>query len=165
VASLQSIDRIIPLYPYTPWGQELLSVWKLSGMRGFSRVYAGLLAVALGGTGPGCTVVPVPPRPGKIREKGWDQVEDLVRILEREHGIGVTRCLWRTARIQQKRLGRAGRVMNLRGHVSARPGFPVPETGILIDDLMTTGATLDSCAEALKSAGCRTVWGLTLFYD
>ena len=161
------VDRIIPLMPYTGEAQELLTEWKGAGMRVLSAVFARVLSDALRAAFPdGCAaVVPVPPRPGKIRDRGWDQIEEISVLLERRHGIPVRRCLERTSHVQQKRLGRLERAVNLKGQVSATPGAQVPRTAVVIDDLMTTGSTIDACAGALKDAGCEKVYALALFYD
>lgn len=161
---LAHIDRVVPLMPYTPAARALLTAWKVEGRTALTEPFADRLARALS---PGfhATVIPVPPRPGKVRERGWDQIEAIARALERRHGLSVSRCLERKAVSQQKRLGRLARAENMRGGVSFIEGKPVPEAALVIDDLMTTGSTLDACAEALKAAGCRAVCGLTLFYD
>ncbi len=170
--NLTSIDRIIPLYSYAAEGQELLNLWKTTGVRGLSLVFAGCLSAALqaaathpDGSAFPVAVVPVPPRPKKMREKGWDQIEELAMLLEGFFGIRVLRALVRTSGIQQKKLGRLARYANLKGHISLKDGITVPQSVILLDDLMTTGSTLDACAEVLKAAGCGKVYGLTLFFD
>jgi predicted amidophosphoribosyltransferase len=116
---------------------------------------------------PGTGIVPVPPRPGKIRQTGWDQVEYLAKLQEKggrnQAGMPVTRCLKRLPSKSQKELGRANRQTNLRGRIV--PVSKVPEICILIDDVMTTGSTLDACAAALKEGGAQTIYGLCLFYD
>lgn len=162
-----AIDRIIPLYGYNQQGQELLATWKIHGMRGLSGCFSRWLAIVLrfSGLPPDVTVIPVPPRPGKMREKGWDQIEELVSLLEKDCSVKILRGLRRTGGLQQKKLGRLARTHNLKGYIEVIEGQTLPDTVVLLDDLMTTGATLDSCAEALKSAGCRKVYGLTLFYD
>jgi predicted amidophosphoribosyltransferase len=163
---LSAIDRVLPLFPYDIFGQELLTSWKIDGLRGFSWTFARFLADVIARSGlAGVPVVPVPPRPGKIREKGWDQIEELSRILERRFDIPVNRCLERTGGLQQKKLGRLARTSNLRGYIGIRKGSAVPSSAIVLDDLMTTGSTLDACAGTLKNAGCGKVYGLTLFFD
>lgn len=109
-------------------------------------------------------VVPVPPRPGKIKERGWDQIEDIAQRLSKR-SVPVLRCLERTGGMQQKLLGKKARAMNLRGCIAVKPEILIPKHVILIDDLATTGATLDACAVELKNAGCETVRAITLFYD
>lgn len=164
---MSAMDRIIPLFPYDGGGQRLLTSWKIDGCRGLSAIFASVIDKNLS-TIPDiklhATIVPVPPRPGKIRSKGWDQIEELSRILENKHHVKIERILQRTAREQQKSLGREARLHNMKGNISCL-NVKAPETAIIIDDLMTTGATLESCAEALKNAGSRVVYGLTLFHD
>lgn len=160
-------DRVLPLFPYDPEARELLSLWKMAGLRTLSAVWAACAAAALAGDtrSTGAVLVPVPPRPGKIREKGWDQIEELASILEKRYGLAVCRCLERSSAAQQKRLGKTARAENIRGRIRVKPGATVPASAIVLDDLMTTGATLEACASALREAGCAPVRALTLFYD
>jgi len=165
-----SIDRVIPLFPYTGPAPELLGAWKTAGRRGLSRQFARCLAGPIRklmreNPGRDFCAVPVPPRPGKVRSKGWDQIEELAGCLRRQFDLPVRPCLVRTSVIQQKSLNRAGRALNLKGGIRAKRGARIPEVAVLIDDLMTTGATLDACADSLKAAGCTRVFGLTLFFD
>lgn len=162
--ALSAIDRVLPLFFYTAEAQALLTAWKVTGMRGFSAVFAECLALVLART-EGAIAVPVPPRPGKLRDRGWDQIEDIARLLESRHGIAVSRCLERRSAVQQKKLGKLARLTNMRGAIAVKEKAAVPQTAIVIDDLMTTGATLEACADALKAAGCGKVYGLTLFFD
>lgn len=164
---LAYIDRIFPLFPYDAYGQDLLVSWKIRGMRGLSELYADILAEFISGSPElsGLPVVPVPPRPGKMKEKGWDQVRELSFFLSRKHHIYVFDCLTRTSWMQQKKLGRAERFSNMKGRFSMKSAMKIPERVIVLDDLVTTGSTLDACAEALKGANCGKVYGLTLFYD
>jgi predicted amidophosphoribosyltransferase len=161
------IDRIFPLIPYTARSQDALVAWKLRGVRSLSPVFAALVAshIEQNPYVSGVPVIPVPPRPGKIAEKGWDQIRELSHFLARDHHVSVLNCLERTGGIQQKKLGRIARFANIGGHIVAVKGVRVPGSAVILDDLVTTGSTLDACAAALKAAGCEKVFGLTLFYD
>lgn len=164
IERFSALDGIHPVLPYQLYGHVLLAAWKLEGNRRFGPFFASLLEPALRtDVLAGRVLVPVPPRPGKIRSRGWDQVEDLAVILEKKFDIQVSRCLVRTGGRQQKKLGRLDRAVNLCGAFEVCAG--VPDSAVLLDDLVTTGATLDSCADVLRAAGSRTVRALTLFHD
>ncbi len=167
--ALASVDRAFPLFSYSGSAPSVLAEWKTRGNRSLSWVFARCLADILGelaGTGPADrVVVPVPPRPGKIRKRGWDQIEDLASALEKGYSVPVCRCLSRDSSREQKLLGREARAHNLQGSIRVRNGAVVPERAIVLDDLMTTGATLNACAVALREAGCEEVYGVTIFYD
>ena len=64
--------------------------------------------------------------------------------------------------LAMKNLGRAERFENLRGVLAVSPDFCVPERVLLIDDIYTTGATLDACSAVLKEAGADRVYFLTV---
>ncbi len=172
------LDKVCALFPYSPENKGLLTGWKINGERLFSRAFAEIFATVLNANSVGAragkpdtipqlktAVVPVPPRPGKIRKKGWDQIEEVCRLLKRYWHIPVSNCLVRTTKIQQKQLGKAARKMNLKGHILIKKGYAPPDVSIILDDIITTGSTLENCAEVLKAGGCTRAVGLTLFYD
>jgi predicted amidophosphoribosyltransferase len=108
-------------------------------------------------------LVPVPPRPGKIRKTGWDQVAYLASRVSRIYRLPVYHCLKRLPSGTQKELNREDRKTNLRGKIlcTRKP----PSRALLFDDVITTGSTLDACAAALKADGAAEVYTLCLFYD
>jgi predicted amidophosphoribosyltransferase len=104
----------------------------------------------------------------------------VARSLERCHGIPVLRTLLRTAGAQQKSLDYQQRKDNLKGQISLSPRArweavhghradsahdAVPRHAVLLDDVFTTGATLDACARALRAAGCIEVNAVTLVME
>ena len=119
-------------------------------------------------------IVPVPPRKGKIQEKGWDQIDELCRLLEFRYGYKVLRLLQRKTKVEQKKLDREGRLKQI-GHAyyclpapafakALKPyGGKLPESEVLLDDVCTTGSTIESCARILKEVGIKNVNGLSLF--
>ena len=109
-------------------------------------------------------IVPVPPRPLKIKELGWDQVDYLVKKLEKKHKeINVSRILKRRKSKVQKELTRTERLNNLKGRIYLQNN--APKTALIIDDVITTGSTMEVCANVLKENGAQKVYGLCLFYD
>jgi ComF family protein len=163
-------ERTAVVYPYSGKYRKLLGEYKFGGNITLGRFLAErlkeactrLLAADSGGTMDTPLLVPIPPRPGKLRKTGWDQVEYLARILKRE-GLPVYRCLKRLPSFSQKKLNREERLRNLRDRfVLTRPA---PGEAVLFDDVITTGATLEACAGALKNAGTGKVYAVCLFYD
>jgi len=160
-----SADRLIVIFPYSGKYQKLLSSYKFDKHISLGNFFVEIIRKALEKKGlpVETAIVPVPPRPGKIRKTGWDQVEYLARLLERSKGLAVSRCLKRLKSKSQKELDRKSRKTNLKGRII--PKKQSPKTAVIIDDVITTGSTLDACALALKEAGAQTVCGLCLFYD
>lgn len=107
--------------------------------------------------------VPVPLHPSRRRERGFNQAADLARHL----GVPVRRALRRhRATRTQTGLPASRRHGNVRGAFALARGREGREglegtTVVLIDDVSTTGATLDACARVLKEAGVREVRALT----
>lgn len=159
-------DRIFSLFPYIGLGQKLLPLWKNNNIRAFSAVFAPFIFhfFVRHTEYAGIPIVPVPPRPKKLREKGWDQIDDLVKELAACPGIPICRCLKRDDGTPQKKLSKAERAVNLHGKINICISA-VPEKLILLDDVITTGATLNACAQVLKRHGCKTVYALSLFFD
>ena len=159
-----AFDAAYPLFLYDGAFKRLLSAYKFGGRRSLAAFFAERFAESLQDLWPGRPLVPVPPRPGKLAERGWDQVEEIARSLERR-GFDIVRILERRSPAQQKRLGRAARLENARSAYNVRERAAVPPELVLIDDVVTTCATAQACAAALRAAGARSVSVLALAAD
>jgi ComF family protein len=109
-------------------------------------------------------VVPVPLHFWRRYRRGYNQAERLARAIA---GLTLlpldTRVLWRP-RAGRRQLGltRRERLRSLSGCFRARPGRAAGRTVLLVDDVVTTGATLEACARTLLGAGARRVIGCVL---
>ncbi|MGH7270252.1 MAG: ComF family protein, partial [Polyangiaceae bacterium] len=104
-------------------------------------------------------VVPVPLHPSRLAERGYNQAALVARRVAR----GLRAPLWPMALArtndtpQQTALDRTSRAANVAGAFAARGGGLRGRRVLLIDDVHTTGATLDACAVALRGAGVTAV--------
>lgn len=167
-----AVDKSISLYPYRLWYKNLLFAWKTEGERTLSPIFARAVHKALcqlyAGRNVPC-LVPVPPRPGKIRRTGWDQVDELCRLLSLMFGYRVERLLVRLSGEQQKKKDFGGR-RAMKGIYGPSRQFTrmkrrdtMPREVILIDDLITSGSTVGECADILKRGFVEKVKVLSLF--
>lgn len=110
------------------------------------------------------TVMPVPLFPKRYRKRGYNQSALLARAFA--YGTGLVyddTSLVRTRdTLSQTKLGRKGRLANMTGAFScSRPENIKGKVVLLVDDVATTGATLEGCAAALKAAGAKKVFAYT----
>jgi ComF family protein len=169
----RDVDRVMVLFPYVGKFRRILGAYKFGKHQALGHYFAEKTAKAAESLAEGLkapVLVPVPPRPGKIRKTGWDQIEHLARLLEKPpfSGINVQRRLKRLPSVSQKELDRKNRLVNLKGRVILTKTGPKPVNSglfIVFDDVITTGSTLEACAAALKGGGAGAVYGICLFYD
>ena len=109
-------------------------------------------------------VVSVPLSARRLKERGYNQADFLARPVAMAFGKPLkSKCLWRVRETHsQVGLNALERVKNVDGAFAAAASLAGSCDILLVDDVMTTGATLNACAAALKSAGARNVYGLTL---
>jgi ComF family protein len=160
-----AFDGAFSVFPYTGKYRKVLSAYKFGKDLSLGNFLAERIVEAmeqLPVAESERVLIPVPPRPGKVRKMGWDQVAYLGSRLAKQ-GQRVYPCLKRLASKSQKELDKADRKTNLKGKIICAK--PAPKTAILFDDVITTGATLDACAAALKEAGTEKVYAVALFYD
>ena len=113
-------------------------------------------------------LVPVPLHRKRLRWRHFTQAEEIARVLGREAGLPVLDALKRMRRTStQTALGRRQRLVNLRGAFAltraGRRGLGDKPAGVLlVDDVLTTGATAHECARTLRRAGVRQVLVLSV---
>jgi len=107
------------------------------------------------------TLVPAPAHAARRRREGFNQAEALARGLGGATGLPTVDVLRRAPGARrQVGLPRTARAANARDSVLARRRLP-PGRVVVVDDVYTTGATLDACARALRGAGAEEVAGVT----
>jgi ComF family protein len=112
-------------------------------------------------------LVPVPLHPVRRRERGYDQAARLARAFARRAGTPEALVLARTrATRQQARLGARERALNVRGAFRVlTPALVRGRHVALVDDVVTTGATIAAAADALRTAGARRVDAWTIAFE
>ncbi len=112
---------------------------------------------------PADCIVPVPLHASRRAERGYNQSALLARVLGPAVGVPVDEKLVtrRKATRQQALLNAAERRENVRDAFICRGGV-VGKQIVLVDDVCTTGSTLEACGAALRAAGATSVWALTL---
>ncbi len=106
----------------------------------------------------GGTVAFVPAVTNHVRQRGYDQAKLIAQAYARHAGSAASPLLLRFGQKQQRGQSRAGRLKQLEGafHVR-RPEYVRGKHILLVDDVITTGATLEAAASALKAAGAKRV--------
>lgn len=113
-------------------------------------------------------LIPIPIHPSRRRKRGFNQAEELARRLGKHWKIPVeTRLLRRNKRtMPQKMLNSEERLKNLEQAFvlgdQAAIKHPIPQRVVLIDDIYTTGSTMEACARVLRAAGVEKIYFLTI---
>lgn len=134
---------------------RLLPRAKFHGDLSSTRLLAALMTSALSEAERPQALVPIPLHASRLRERGYDQALELARPLARRLGLPLRDDLLRRTRATaaQSRLDAIQRRRNLRGAFAVRGGCELPGHVALVDDVMTTGATVHAAASALLRAG------------
>jgi competence protein ComFC len=104
-------------------------------------------------------VVAVPPAAGRYRRRGYNQAELIATELAARLALPYSNPLIRLGNSRQLGQARRQRLEQARRAFGAASRSPLPRRVLLVDDVITTGATMAACAEALKQAGAKSVWG------
>ncbi|HEX7804230.1 MAG TPA: ComF family protein [Pseudoxanthomonas sp.] len=119
------------------------------------RLMSELMAEGLSELPKPAALIPVPLHDSRLRQRGYDQALELAKPLERTLQIPLLpQALIRTrATAPQSELDAGARQRNLRRAFEVRADMALPDHVVLIDDVMTTGATLQAAAKSLRRAG------------
>jgi len=161
------LEQLEWLASYSGSCRAALHALKYGGVRDLAGPLGRTLARRWARAGrDGQLLVPVPVHPARLRERGYDQAVLLADAAAHELRLPMIRALRRTQRTAaQHALDRQARAVNV-GHAfevdEAASGRLVGRAVVLVDDILTTGATLSACAHALRLVGARSVAALVV---
>ncbi len=159
------VDRIASCADHQGVARDLLAAYKFRHLIRLAGLIAGFMADATGPADRGAVIVPVPPARLRTWVRGFDPVDLLAGEIRELTGIPAPAIpvLTRRGSGRQRGRNRAGRLADPPGIVAlADAGRVIGGHGILlIDDVMTTGATLSAAAGALRQAGAAWIHALT----
>ncbi len=109
-------------------------------------------------------LIPVPLHPKRQKERGYNQSEKIARGIAAHSELPLLNKVLRRVRNtrSQTRLNRQERQRNVENAFQVKNNNPLPATVILVDDVITTGATINACARVLKAAGIQQVIGMAV---
>jgi ComF family protein len=138
-------------------------------LKQLAKPLAGILREHFARTGftggsAGAVLVPVPMDLKKMKDRGYNQAQALAAELSIAMQVPMETALKKIKRTSsQTTLSAKHREINVAGAFAADPETPVRgKTVFLVDDVYTTGSTMQECARVLKSAGAKTVWGISV---
>jgi len=152
----------LSLGPYSGPLERAVRAYKFGGVRRLGRLFGQGLADVLAASGWQADVIcAVPLHPLRYMQRGYNQSALVARVAARQSGLPYRPLLRRVrATRQQARLGGAARQGNVAGAFRASP--LEGERVVLVDDVMTSGATVTECALTLFTAGASRVYVATV---
>jgi len=161
----EGIDRIASCADHDGVPREILTAFKFGRLTGLSGLIAGFMADAAGPATASAILVPVPPARLRTWLRGFDPVGMLAAGVSARTGVRSADepTLTRRGSGRQRGRGRAGRISDppdIRPCGEAAKVLGGREV-ILVDDVMTTGATLSAAAAALRQSGATSISALT----
>ena len=156
--------------PYGTLLRRAIHMLKYGGEQRLARPLGRALAARWERAGRGGKVlVPVPIHAGRRRERGYDQAELLARAMSTHGGPSVVLALERRrSTAGQFALDRSERRANVEGAFAVTPAAArtIPDQWVvLVDDVVTTGATLGACGATLRAAGALAVSAIAVAHE
>lgn len=114
------------------------------------------------------TIIPVPLHPRRERERGFNQSVFIAQIINNQltqMHLNIGNLVRIKYTKQQAKLSREERLINVKNTFIWKDEKSAPESVLLVDDIYTTGSTMQECAKILKQQGAKKVWGLVLARD
>lgn len=146
--------------------KEIIYQYKFNNRKSLSSYFAKMLSDALLEYYPASIIVPVPGRRIVKKSKGWEHIDLIGKILKHKYKLPVYKLLIRKGKKAQKTLSREKRAENLRKSIRIQKNIKnIPASVVLLDDVFTTGTTINECAGILKSAGVEKIYSLTIAID
>jgi ComF family protein len=161
-----AIDGIRSPFTFEKLTREVVHQFKYQNLRVLAAPLSGVLHAYLSENPISADMlIPVPLHPKRLRERGYNQSLLLAFELGKLSGIPVRPDILKrhiNTPPQARTASSIERHRNMHEAFTSADGKLKDKRVLLIDDVSTSGATLDACASALKQAGALSVWGLTV---
>ena len=158
-------NRAYSCFEYSGMGRKLVHKFKYEGKTQLAKVIAGLMEERLRNERLAIdAVVPVPIHENKLKARGFNQSYLIARELGERLGKPIIDCLKRTKETkEQYNFDRIQRHLNISGAFSVKLSYNVGKYKniLLVDDIYTTGSTVNECSKVLKRAGVEKVYVVT----
>ena len=158
-------ERAFSCFEYSGMGKVLIHKLKYEGKVQLAKVIAGLMEERLKNEGLKTEVIiPVPIHEKKLEARGFNQSYIIARELGMRIGRPAIDCMERTRDTKaQYNLDKAQRHLNIIDAFSVRLSYNIDKyrSILLLDDIYTTGSTVNECCKALKNAGAKTIYVIT----
>lgn len=156
-----SLDGLHVAYYYEPPLDQLIYQLKYYGNRDVASLFARAIAEQIPDV-KDILLTYIPVSGGRMRERGYNQAELLARGVANELNQPLCRTLLRIRSVEQIGQGRAQRYEAVINNFVALKSRVNGHNVVIVDDVVTSGATLNECARVLKQASAKAVWGLAL---
>jgi ComF family protein len=138
--------------------QRLIGLYKFERAKEAYKQLGELLLAALPDLPTDTVIVPIPTAPARIRERGYDHMLLIAKYVARKRGLKCQQIMGRKTNTKQRqanakeRQKQAEDAFYLKGDINTQIPY------LIVDDVMTTGATMRCASQLLKDAGARHVW-------
>ena len=174
-SDLSLIKRKQACFPYNDIIKELITYYKFKNLIQLSEVFADFILRLLNNYNTNIILIPIPGNPGNIRKRGWDQVSEITKHIKNSSNEVHFLLKQKKKHSEQKTLDKSQRIIHAKDKYTVDEkilcyvkkdlsSFPTSQV-VLIDDIITTGATLDSAAAAILKVLDAPVHAITLAMD
>lgn len=138
--------------------EQLINALKFRRAKSSADVLADLLSVRLPALPPDTVLVPIPTLRRHVRQRGYDHCLLIAKSLARRRRVRLESLLDRKASTVQRGVNKKDRMSQAKESFICSGPLDPDMTYLLVDDVVTTNATVRYAAEALRSAGAKNVW-------
>lgn len=138
--------------------ERLIDDFKFYGVYDAHRSLGDLLLGTISQLPPETIIVPVPTVSSHVRERGYDHTALIARYMAKRRGLKMRRVLRRVTSTKQRDAGRQQRITQAKAAFAVNGEIDSSVPYLLVDDVVTTGATIYYAAATLRTAGAREVW-------
>lgn len=145
--------------------QRLIGLYKFERAIEAHKPLSELMLASFPDLPPETIIVPIPTVSSHIRERGYDHMLLIAKYIAKKRGLKVDRLLIRKTKTKQRQADAKQRVNQAKQAFEVTKSLNPDVTYLLIDDVVTTGATIKYAAKALRQAGARHVWVSVIAYQ